>query len=228
MVTANYVRYASRRQAGQALVGPLLPYMARNHVVVLALPRGGVPVGYEVARALHAPLDVFIVRKLGVPFQPELAMGALASGGVLVVDEHVTKWTGVSQDALEDVKRKAEAEIHRQERVFRGGRPQVDLTGRTVILVDDGLATGATMRAAVTAVRRLHPARIVVAAPVGSREACEDIERLADELVCLSMPREFSAVGEWYEDYSQISDSEVADLLNDTRTSPTRPGDEEC
>ena len=226
--TAAITRFANRREAGRALAAALRAYGVDRHVVVLALPRGGVPVGYEIARALHAPLDVFVVRKLGVPQQPELAMGALATGDVLVTDARVVLWAGVTPEMLDEARRKAAVEVHTQEAAFRGGRPGVDVGGRIVIVVDDGLATGATMRAAVQALRKLGPARVIVAVPVGALESCEAVESIADELVCLSRPSPFDAVGLWYDDFSQTTDAEVTALLNDTSPAPVRPGDDQC
>lgn len=181
--------------------------------MVLALPRGGVPVGFEVAEALGAALDVFLVRKLGMPGHPEFAMGAIASGGVRVMSDDVVRMYGVSADAIEQVARAEQAELDRREREYRQQHPAVDLHGKTVILVDDGLATGSTMRAAVAAVRRLGPARVVVAAPVGAPSTCREFSAIADEVVCARTPEPFSAVGLWYADFSQTSDDEVRALL---------------
>ena len=221
-------RYATRREAGRILAESLKAYAARRGVVVLGLPRGGVEVAYEVARSLGAPLDVFVVRKLGVPTQPEVAMGAVASGGAVVLNEHVIRWASVPLAAVEGVRRQAVLEIARQEAAFRAGHPPADLRGRTVIVVDDGLATGATMRAAVHAIREQLPARLVVAAPVGARESCEAVEQLADELVCPLRPVHFDAVGTFYDTFPQVSDDEVVALLNDVRLSPVKAGDEQC
>ena len=181
--------------------------------IVLALPRGGVPVGFEVARALGAPLDVVVVRKLGVPWQPELAMGAIASGGVRILDEKLIRQEGVSQEEIEKIVIREALEAERREQLYRAGRPALDVRNRTVILVDDGLATGSTMLAAVKCVKSLHPSAVIVAAPVASRQACAHIREWAGECVCLATPRPFSAVGEWYEDFRQTSDLEVRDLL---------------
>jgi len=182
-------------------------------VVILALPRGGVPVAFEVAHALGAPLDVFLVRKLGVPGRRELAMGAIASGGVRVVNADAVAWYGVTDADLDAVAREEQRELERQERRYREGRPLSELRDRVVVLVDDGLATGSTMRAAVRAVRAHHPARVVVAVLVGAAETCRDFAALADEIVCPLMPADFSAVGEWYDDFSPTSDEEVRNLL---------------
>jgi putative phosphoribosyl transferase len=189
-------------------------FVNRDDVVVLALPRGGVPVAYEVAKVLGAPMDVFVVRKLGMPGHPELAMGAIASGGVRVMNEDVLTLYRPSSAALEAVTRAERIELERRERAYRDGRSPVPIEGRTVILVDDGLATGSTMRAAVLAIRRLRPARVVVAAPVGARETCQALREIADEVVCALTPDPFSAVGLWYVDFSQTTDDEVRQLLS--------------
>src|SRR5947207_2818495 len=201
--------FLNRREAGIELASKLAVYAARHDVVVLALPRGGVPVAYEVAEALDAPLDIFLVRKLGLPGHPELAMGAIASGGVRVLNEDVVRWYSVPERAIEAVAREEQAELERREREYRRGRPLIDLRGRTVILVDDGLATGSTMKAAVGAVRQHGPARVVVAVPVGAPAACDQIANFTDETVCARMPEPFSAVGQWYRDFSQTGDEEV-------------------
>jgi putative phosphoribosyl transferase len=211
--------FADRRAAGRALADRLRSYVGRNDVVVLALPRGGVPVACEVAKTLEAPLDVFIVRKLGVPGHEELAMGAIASGGVRVLNEDVLRWYGLSEADVETVARIEVGELERREQLYRDGRDLIRIEGRVVILVDDGLATGSTMRAAVQAVRRLHPARIVVAVPVGARETCNSL-READEVICALVPDSFSAVGQWYGDFSQTSDEEVRRLLATCHPAP--------
>jgi predicted phosphoribosyltransferase len=205
-------RFADRREAGVVLAEHLRQFAGRD-VVVLALPRGGVPVGYEVARALGARLDVFLVRKLGLPGHPELAMGALASGGVRVLNDDVLTWYPTSPSTIDAVARGEQRELERRERAYRDGRPLVPVEGRMAILVDDGLATGSTMRAAVLAVRRLHPARVVVAVPVGASPTCEALREIADEVVCASTPEPFTAVGLWYDDFSQTTDEEVRQLL---------------
>jgi putative phosphoribosyl transferase len=220
--------FRNRREAGKALAKALEAYHVRPNLVVLALPRGGVPVAYEVAHALGAPLDVFVVRKLGVPSQPELAMGAVASGGALFLDEKLIDWEGIPRNQVNDVIRNAQREIAQYEETFRGGHSAASVAGKTVILVDDGLATGSTMRAAVAAARQEHAARVVVAVPVCPHETCELIDEVADEVVCLETPHGFTAVGEWYQDFEQTTDDEVMRLLNDVAVSPTRPGDEEC
>jgi putative phosphoribosyl transferase len=206
-------RYRNRTEAGSLLAAELREYTGRPDLLVLALPRGGVPVGYEVARALDAPFDVFIVRKLGVPAHPELAMGAIASGGVRVVDRSVMESFGVTEAELAAVAAAEGRELERRERRYRRGRAASDVAGKTVILVDDGLATGATMAAAATAVRAQRPARLVVAVPVAARETCRDLRRLVDQTVCAMTPEPFLAVGLWYEDFSETTDDEVRGLL---------------
>jgi len=205
--------FSDRREAGRFLAGKLTDYADRPDVLVLALPRGGVPVGFEVAKALHAPLDVFLVRKLGLPGREELAMGAIASGGVRVLNEDVVRALRVPSDVLETVAEAEQEELNRRERMYRGDRPLPDVRCRTVILVDDGLATGSTMRAAVVALRRRAPARIVVAVPVGAAETCREFHEVADDVICAVMPEPFAAVGLWYGDFSQTTDEEVHDLL---------------
>lgn len=182
------VRFVDRREAGVALADRLGQFAGGEDIVVLALPRGGVPVGYEVARALGAPLDVFVVRKLGLPGHPELAMGAIASGGVRVLNEDVLESIAVSPNAIDAVTRTEQSELERRERAYRDGRPLVPIEGRVVILVDDGLATGSSMRAAVLAVRRLQPARVVVAVPVGAWQTCRELRGVADDVVCAFTP----------------------------------------
>lgn len=210
---ASVQPFADRREAGRELASKLQKYARGDDTVVLALPRGGVPVAYEIAEALDAPLDIFVVRKLGMPGHPEYAMGAIASGGIRVVSDDVIRWHGISPAAIEAVAREELAELERREREYRRGRPMTDLRGRTVILVDDGLATGSTMRAAVQAVRAHAPARVVVAVPVGAPSTCEEFGDITDETVCARTPEPFSAVGLWYRDFSQTSDDEVRALL---------------
>ena len=216
MIWANTNRqFADRREAGKELAAELGAYRGRQDVVVLALPRGGVPVAFEVAEALDAPLDIFVVRKLGMPGHPEYAMGAIASGGVRVLSEDAIRWYGISASQIETVAREELAELQRREREYRQGRSLPDLYGRTVILVDDGLATGSSMRAAVQAVRAHKPARVVVAVPVGSPSTCQEFADMTDETVCARMPEPFSAVGLWYRDFSQTTDAEVSSLLEE-------------
>jgi predicted phosphoribosyltransferase len=205
--------FRDRAEAGRFLAARLARYAGRTDVIVLALPRGGVPVGYEVARALGAPLDVFLVRKLGVPGREELAMGAIASGGVPVLNDEVVNALGISREEIEQVAAAEEEELERRERAYRGDRRPPDVRGRTVILVDDGLATGSSMRAAVAALRKLGPGRVVVAVPVGAPETCAEFRGEADEVVCGQTPEPFYAVGIWYEDFSQTTDEEVRELL---------------
>ena len=207
------MRFRDRTDAGRQLAGRLAAYANRPDVIVLGLPRGGVPVAAEVARSLGAPLDVFLVRKLGVPGQAELAMGAIAEGGASVLSEDLIATLQIPRALVEEVAARERVELDRRERLYRGARPAPDLHGRTAILVDDGLATGSTMEAAVRALRALEAARVVVAVPVGARESCERIGRLADEIVCAYTPSWFSAVGQWYEDFSETSDDEVSRLL---------------
>ena len=205
--------FRDRKEAGQELACHLTRYADRPDVLVLALPRGGVPVAYEVARALRAPLDVFLVRKLGLPGNEELAMGAIASGGVRVRNPELLSTLHVPEGVLEAVAAREQRELERRERAYRGGRPAPDVRGRTVILIDDGLATGSTMRAAVAALRRQGPARIVVAVPVGAADVCADFQREADEAICARTPEPLHAVGLWYGDFSQTTDEAVRDLL---------------
>src|SRR6202040_2764142 len=206
-------RFRNRNEAGRLLANKLTAYANRPDVLVLALPRGGVPVAYEVARALAAPLDVFLVRKLGVPGYEELAMGAVATGGVRVLNDQIVQQLNIPSYVIDAVAAQEQQELERRERLYRGGRPPPDVRGRTLILVDDGLATGATMRAAVMALRQLQPARIVVATPTASPETCEELRSEVDEVICAITPEPFLAVGHWYEDFSQTTDDEVRDLL---------------
>ena len=205
--------FPNRAEAGRLLGLKLSKYAGRDDVIVLGLPRGGVPVAYEVARSLRVPLDVFIVRKLGVPGFEELAVGAIASGGVRVLNEEVANALPNRDEIIEAVTAKEKAELERREREYRDGRPSPEIRGRTVILIDDGLATGATMRAAVKALRQRGAAKIVVAVPVGPPDTCKEFEDEADEVVCASAPEFFQAVGQYYEDFSQTSDEEVRELL---------------
>jgi putative phosphoribosyl transferase len=206
-------RFRDRLEAGRLLADKLTAYAGRPDVLVLALPRGGVPVGYEVARALQAPLDVFLVRKLGVPGHEELAMGAVATGGVRVLNEDIVNALRIPDYAIDAVTAREQEELARRERAYRGDRPAPDARGRTVILVDDGLATGATMQAAIAALRRQQPARIVVAVPTASPETCDALRAMVDEVVCAITPEPFHAVGRWYEDFSPTTDDEVRELL---------------
>jgi putative phosphoribosyl transferase len=212
-MTMMHRPFRDRREAGRLLAAQLAEYANRPEVLVLALPRGGVPVGFEVARALEAPLDVFVVRKLGVPGREEFAMGAIATGGVRILNEEVVRALGIPEQVIEAIAAKEQEELARRERLYRGDRPAPDVRGRTVILVDDGLATGATMQAAVKALRQQQPARIVVAVPVAAPETCDVLKSEADDVVCAVTPEPFYAVGLWYDDFSQTTDEEVRDLL---------------
>ena len=205
--------YRDRIEAGKRLAARLTDYANRADVLVLALPRGGVPVAFEVAEALHVPMDIFLVRKLGVPGHEELAMGAIATGGVRVLNDDVVSALGVPPEVLDTVAAREHAELQRRERDYRGDRPAPQIDGRVVILVDDGMATGATMRAAAAAVRLQGPARLVVAVPTGAVAACEALTELADEVVCATTPEPFLAVGTSYDDFSATSDREVRELL---------------
>ena len=206
--------FMDRADAGRHLAASLATYAGRTDVVVLALPRGGVPVAFEVAKRLGAPLDVFLVRKLGVPGHPELAMGAIAAGGVEVLSQDLIHDLAVPASVVRSVAAHERLELERRDRTFRANRPPQAVRDHTVILVDDGLATGSTMEAAVVALRAGAPARIVVAVPVGSREACERLRELADAVLCLETPEPFSAVGQWYQDFDQTTDEEVVELLD--------------
>ena len=212
------VRFADRQAAGRALARALGSYANREDVVVLALPRGGVPVAFEVARAIDAPLDVFVVRKLGAPGHPELAMGAIASGGVRVLNDRVVAWYHPSPEELQRITEVEMRELERREQAYRGDRERIPIEGKVAILVDDGLATGASMRAAVQAARRLTPSRVVVAVPVGAPDSCAAIADVADEVVCVLQPESFDAVGLWYDDFLQTTDEEVRTLLAQSLT----------
>ncbi|HFC52860.1 MAG TPA: phosphoribosyltransferase [Gammaproteobacteria bacterium] len=209
-----------RATAGRQLAAALRHYAGRDDLIVLALPRGGVPVAAGIARSLGAPLDVLLVRKLGLPGHPELAMGAIASGGVQVMNEDVVRHAGVSEEAVDAVLARERQELERRERVYRGDRPWPELTGRCVILVDDGLATGATMKAAIDAVRRQGAARIVVAVPVAPPQTVAELKPLVDEVVCPLQPESFMAIGQWYRDFHQVSDAEVKGELDELAPSP--------
>jgi len=210
--------FADRVEAGKLLGDEVVRRIGkRADALVLALPRGGVPVGYEVARALGAPLDVFIVRKLGVPGQEELAMGAIASGGVRVLNDEVLRFVPVSKSAIDAVAEREARELERREKSYRGNRPPIDVTGKTVVIVDDGLATGSTMRAAVRALQEMKPREIVIAVPVAAPSTCAEFRASVDEMICLRTPEPFQAVGLWYEDFSQTSDEEVHALLGAAR-----------
>lgn len=217
--------FHDRRDAGQQLADRLFLYAGRDDVIVLGLPRGGVPVAYEVACALEAPLDVCVVRKLGVPGHEELAMGAIAFGGVRVVNPAVTSALDLDEDLLDRVTRREMAELERRQAAYRDDRPFPEVEGKTVVLVDDGLATGSTMQAAVSAVRELQPAAIVVAVPVAPPDTCRELRSFADDVICAITPQPFFGVGVWYRDFSQTSDDEVRALL-DERNSQLPPASE--
>lgn len=205
--------FSDRYEAGCVLAESLRAYVGRRDVIVLGLPRGGVPVAFEVSRALGVPFDVFLVRKLGAPGQEELAMGAIASGGIVVINDEVVDALRIPWEMVEAEIVRERMELSRRELLYRGDRPPLDVSGRTVILVDDGLATGSTMRAAVRALRRKQPASIIVAVPTAARATCEEIQTIADDCICTITPEPFRAVGLWYQDFDQIGDEEVCDLL---------------
>ena len=209
----NGSRFRNRREAGRLLAAKLAAYAKRPETLVLALPRGGVPVAYEVAQALEAPLDVFLVRKLGVPGHEEFAMGAIATGGVRVINQDVVRGLRIPPAMIDAVAAREQRELERRERLYRGDRPAPDVRGRTVILVDDGLATGATMYAAVKALKQQGAGRVVVAVPIAPPETCDQLREVVDDIVCAITPEPFHAVGLWYEDFSQTTDDEVRDLL---------------
>ena len=222
-MNGSTARFRDRQEAGEHLAHELKRrYGGRDDLIVLALPRGGVPIGYTIARALGAPLDVFVVRKLGVPGHEELAMGAIASGGVRVLNEDVVGYLNVPAGIIESVAEEEEQELRRREKIYRGSRPPLEVINRVVILVDDGLATGSTMRAAHAALKKLGPSRIVVAVPVAARETCQDLQREVDEIICLRTPEPFQAVGLWYEDFDQTSDDEVQRLLRESQKPEAR------
>lgn len=216
--------FADRREAGRKLAEELAEYAGEENLLVLALPRGGVPVAYEVARALRAPLDIFLVRKLGVPGHEELAMGAIAAGGVRILNQEVVQMLDITDDQIAAVAAAEERELNRRNREYRGERGAPELRGRVVILVDDGLATGSTMRAAAAAVRSQSPARLIVAAPVGAEETCAALRGEVDEVVCARTPEPFYGVGMWYEDFTQTTDQEVRALLERGDGNPSGAG----
>jgi putative phosphoribosyl transferase len=205
--------FLNRVEAGRILAGHLRKYADRDDVLVLGVPRGGVPVAFEVASALHVPLDIFVLRKLGVPWHPELAFGAIATGGVQVLDTQIVESMGLSGPDIERVAAREKKELERREALYRGDKPPLKLKGQTVILVDDGIATGSSMQAAIGALRRLKPARLIVAIPVAPVPTCERLRAEVDELVCLDTPDPFYAIGEFYEDFSQVTDHAVCNLL---------------
>jgi putative phosphoribosyl transferase len=211
----SYRVFANRTSAGRLLAAQLKPYAGKADQIVLALPRGGVTVGYEVANVLGAPLDVLVVRKLGVPTQPELAMGAIATGGILVLNEALLAWLNISRTEIDAVIAREQRELARRELLYRGDRPPLQVRDKTVFLVDDGIATGTTMRSAVMALQKQQPTHIVVAIPTASREACSEFSHRLENVscVCLSTPEPFRAIGQWYDDFTQVTDEEVCELL---------------
>jgi putative phosphoribosyl transferase len=211
--------FKNRTIAGQVLAGKLTEYADAQDVIVLGLPRGGVPVAFEIAQALNAPLDVLVVRKLGVPEQKELAMGAIAAGGVRIINEHIVNLVKISEDTIARVAAQEERELERRELAYRGDRPFPDLQSRRVILVDDGLATGATMWAAVAAVKRQQPAEMIIAVPVAAAATCHELQKAVDKIVCAATPEPFYSVGLWYEDFPQTTDDQVRELLVQAQTS---------
>ncbi|MBI3849085.1 MAG: phosphoribosyltransferase [Verrucomicrobia bacterium] len=213
-------QFRDRVEGGQLLAAQLAKYANRKDVIVLGLPRGGVPVAFEVARELNAPLDVFVVRKLGVPGHRELAMGAIATGGVRVLNERVVQELGISKETIDAVAAEEHEELKRREVAYRGHGASPVIRGKTVILVDDGIATGSTIRAAVLALRKQHPARLIVAVPTAAASSCHELRRQVDEMLALMAPEEFYAVGQWYEDFSQTTDAEVTRLLELARDRP--------
>jgi putative phosphoribosyl transferase len=220
------VLFRDRSEAGRVLADKLAAYRGAGGVVVLGLPRGGVEVAFEVARALESPLDVLVVRKLGLPEQPELAMGAIASGGVLVLNQELVYSLDIPDAVIDQVAARERPELQRRERLYRGDRPPLDLRGKTVILVDDGLATGSTMKAAVAAVRHYNPAKVVAAVPVGAVDSCRELGEMADGCICVETPSPFYGVGLWYRNFSQSTDAEVQHFLDlaSSEPSPQRPG----
>lgn len=212
--------FRDRRDAGKKLAQKLIDYASREDVIILALPRGGVPVAYEVSVALHVPLDIFIVRKLGWPGHEEMAIGAIASGGVKVLNEDIVRYLNIPDDLITAVAQRELRELERRERVYRGNRPALEVKDRTVMIIDDGLATGASMRAALLGVRGHSPAAIVVAVPTSALETCEALEAEVDRIICASTPEPFYGVSRWYEDFSQITDEEVRILLQNASRQP--------
>jgi putative phosphoribosyl transferase len=224
MLSRSFSRYADRREAGRILADDLADFADRPDVVVLGLPRGGVPVAAEVAAVLHAPLDVLLVRKLGLPGHSELAMGAIASGGVRVLNDSLVRQLQVPEETIEAVAAAEGVELERRERAYRGASAAVPLDGRTVIVVDDGLATGATMRAAVVSLRRANPERVIVAVPVGAPETCDALSAIADAVICPLRPERLTAVGMWYEEFNQTTDDDVRALLASAPAAGTHRG----
>lgn len=212
------MNYDDRYQAGRVLADSLKDYAKRTDVIILALPRGGVPVGYEIANKLSLPLDIFIVRKLGVPGHEELAMGAIASGEVTVFNDEIVNMLHIQKDAIKRIQKSEQEELSRRELLYRGQKPFPELTGKTIILVDDGIATGYTMRAAIAALKQKKPIKIIVAVPVAAQSTCDEIASLVDEIICPMRPVNFYAVGLWYNNFSQTTDEEVMELLRQVNT----------
>jgi len=224
-MASSFHRFANRAEAGRMLAEALSAYIGRSGILILALPRGGVPVAYEVAKALSAPMDLWLVRKLGVPGQEELALGALAGKNIRVLNDDIISLLNIDQSAIDIVIAREQAELERRNRLYRQGRPPPDIEGKTIIIIDDGLATGATMRAAIASLRQAGAAWIIAAVPVGAVSTCRKIEQEADELVCLHTPEPFYGVGQWYTDFSQTSDEEVLALLTSAATNSGSPRD---
>lgn len=211
----THLPFEDRLEAGRMLAAELARREIGRDAVVVALTRGGVPVGFAVADRLHLPLDIIVARKLGVPWQPELAMGAIA-GTTRILDDRMIWELGIPAEDVDEIVAREQAEMQRREELYRGSNPALDLHGKSVIVIDDGLATGSTMMASVRHIRSLHPAKVIVAVPVGSKQACNHLRKEADEVVCLAIPERFCAVGEWYRDFSQVGDSEVCNLLHES------------
>jgi predicted phosphoribosyltransferase len=215
-----FQRFKNTREAGQHLAEALIQYEGSQDCLILALPRGGVPVAYEVAKRLCLPLDILLVRKLGVPRHEEYAMGAIASGGILVINQDVVRQLHIPSTAIDQVRQKEQKELMRREKLYRGKLAAPEIKGKTVIIVDDGLATGATAKAAIAALRETEAAKIIVAVPVGAASTCREVSMLVDKLVCLYRPEPFGGVGQWYDDFSQTSDDEVQKLLANSKHQP--------
>lgn len=213
-----YHRFVDRIEAGQALAKRLSHLAGVPNLIILALPRGGLPIGFEVAKALQAPLNIFLVRKLGAPMHKEFAIGALAENGLRFINQQAVHQLGISETAIEQITAQEQQEIQRRTQLYRGNNPPPEIKGRTVVIVDDGLATGATMKVAIQALRNQHPQKIVVAVPVGAMDTCAELKQLADEFVCLATPVPFHAVGLWYQSFPQLSDADVISLLEQAKT----------
>jgi putative phosphoribosyl transferase len=221
--SANETRFRNRTEAGKLLASKLTQYANHPDVLVLGLPRGGVPIAFEVAKALNAPLDIWLVRKLGVPGQKELAMGAIATGGIQVLNEDLLDWLRIPGQTITRVAEQEFQELQRRDRLYRGDRPLPNIRDRIVILIDDGLATGSTMRAVIVALKHQQPQRIIIAVPVAPLDTCDRLRSEVDELVCLMTPKHFAGIGQWYEDFTQTTDEQVCELLNATTNDPQCP-----